>query len=64
MHTTRLLFKHIEALDKLESFISASGIDYYGARTTEEIFTHPLNHMMILRHSSLKAVPPAIVEDP
>ena len=64
VHTTRLLFKHIEALDKLESFISASGIGYYGARTTEEIFTHPLNHMMILRHSSLKAVPPAIVEDP
>ena len=39
VHTTRLLFKHIEALDKLESFISASGIGYYGARTTEEIFT-------------------------
>ena len=38
VHTTRLLFKHIEALEKLESFISASGIGYYGARTTEEIF--------------------------
>jgi uncharacterized protein (TIGR01777 family) len=39
VHTTRLLFKHIDALDKLENFISASGIGYYGARTTEEIFT-------------------------
>jgi len=39
VHTIRLLFKHIEALDKLESFISASGIGYYGARNTEEIFT-------------------------
>ncbi len=39
VHTTRLLFKHIEALDKLESFISASGIGYYGAITTKEIFT-------------------------
>ena len=39
VHTTRLLFKHIEALEKLESFISASGIGYYGARSSEEIFT-------------------------
>lgn len=39
VHTTRLLFKNIEVLDKLESFISASGIGYYGARNSEEIFT-------------------------
>jgi len=39
VHTTRLLFDNIHALDKLEAFISASGIGYYGARNSDEIFT-------------------------
>jgi len=39
VHTTRLLFEYVQSLDKLEAFISASGIGYYGARNSEEIFT-------------------------
>ena len=38
VHTTRLLFNNIQQMDKLEAFISASGIGYYGARNSDSIF--------------------------